>query len=297
MADPIKTGFDSLNTNITTAFNSTPNIDADEDNSFQGAIGFQSSEITISAGAASPTRTHHTIDTESDAATDDLDTLSTGNLSDGAILIIRAENAGRTVVLKHEAGGAGQLHLAKGGDFSLDDGDKSLILQRRGTDWYEPRSTDAGIMVAVQQATRTDTDSTTGTTFADITGLSITTNTPASPASRFRIKLSAMVGGSASNVDVMFRLMRDSTAIGIGDAAGSRERSSGGAGFGSGQTVAQESVSIDYIDSPVSSAALTYKVQWRVDAGTGYLNRDSSDGDASTTPRYITTLIVEELRE
>lgn len=297
LSDPLKTAIETTQSNITTAFDSTPNTDADEDNPFQGSIGFQSSEITISSGSATPTRTHHTVDTEADASSDDLDTLDTGSVSNGALLIIRAANAGRTVVVKHEAGGPGQIHLAKGGDFSLDNADKSIVLQRRDADWYEPSSTDAGIVIASQQATKTDTDSTTSTSFVDITGLSVTTNTPASSASRFKLIFTGMAGASNANSDVMFRFVRDSTAIGVGDAAGSREQATGVAGFADTQTGTQESVALSYTDSPVSAAALTYKVQWRVDAGTAYLNRASNDADNSGQARSISNLIVEELRE
>ena len=84
-------------------------------------------ELTIATGAITKTQTLHRIDTEADAASDDLDTINGG--SDGDILIIRAENAARTVILKD---GTGNLDLWAG-DIELDDLDKYLILTYDGT--------------------------------------------------------------------------------------------------------------------------------------------------------------------
>ena len=61
-----------------------------------------STELTISAGAITATQTFHRVDTEADASADDLDTISGG--SDGRILVLRAENGGRSVVIKHNTG-------------------------------------------------------------------------------------------------------------------------------------------------------------------------------------------------
>jgi len=80
-------------------------------------------ELTIATGAITATGSYHTIDTEGDAASDDLDTINGG--AAGRILIIQAENDGRTVVVKHNTG---NILLASGGDISLDEDDKALIL-------------------------------------------------------------------------------------------------------------------------------------------------------------------------
>jgi hypothetical protein len=79
------------------------------------------SELTIATGAVTVTGTFHRIDTEADGAADDLDTINGG--TDGAILVIRAENDARTVVAKD---GTGNLQLA--GDMTLDNTQDSLTL-------------------------------------------------------------------------------------------------------------------------------------------------------------------------
>lgn len=79
-------------------------------------------ELTIASGIVTFTKSYHRIDTESDAATDDLDTINVG--ADGRILFLRAENAARTVVLKD---GTGNLDLG-GKDISLIDTEQVVAL-------------------------------------------------------------------------------------------------------------------------------------------------------------------------
>lgn len=89
-----------------------------------------STELTIASGEISVVQTYHTVDTEADAASDDLDTINGG--VEGQFLVIRAANSARTVVAKD---GTGNLSLA--GDFSLTNGEDTLTLLCRGADWVE----------------------------------------------------------------------------------------------------------------------------------------------------------------
>jgi prolyl-tRNA editing enzyme YbaK/EbsC (Cys-tRNA(Pro) deacylase) len=84
-------------------------------------------ELTIAAGVVTRTQGVHLIDTEADAASDDLDTIS-GGAAD-MMLILRAINAARTVVLKD---GTGNLELG-GSDITLDDTDRFVFLLYDGT--------------------------------------------------------------------------------------------------------------------------------------------------------------------
>jgi len=80
-----------------------------------------STELTIASGAVTISQTYHDIDTEGDASSDDLDTIS--GATEGRILILRANHTDRTVVLKN---GTGNLNI--GGDIYLDDINKRVIL-------------------------------------------------------------------------------------------------------------------------------------------------------------------------
>lgn len=92
------------------------------------------SELTLSSDSVTPTKSHHTIDTEGDASTDNLATVVTTNIPDGGLLLLRADNTARDVVVKH---GTGNIFLFNSADFTLDNTEKSLILRRNGSNWYE----------------------------------------------------------------------------------------------------------------------------------------------------------------
>lgn len=87
-------------------------------------------ELTISSGAVTITQSWHTIDTEGDAASDDLDTINGG--SEGDLLIISRNAVGRDVVAKD---GTGNLRLA--GDFTIDSNADLLLLLYRSSVWTE----------------------------------------------------------------------------------------------------------------------------------------------------------------
>ncbi len=88
-------------------------------------------ELTIAGGIITKTQTYHRIDTEGDAATDDLDTIN-GATATGEVLIIRAENAGRAVVVKHNTGNIWFMGAA---DITLDNIEDHLLLIWDGTKW------------------------------------------------------------------------------------------------------------------------------------------------------------------
>ena len=90
-------------------------------------------ELTIDTGVVTATKSYHTIDTESDAGGDDLDTISGG--TDGDVLILRTVDDGRDVVLRD---GTGNLILAGGADFTLDKThDLITLVSIGGTSWVE----------------------------------------------------------------------------------------------------------------------------------------------------------------
>lgn len=79
-------------------------------------------ELTIAAGVITVTGNYHTIDTEADAASDDLDTISGG--ADGMPLFLFPANNARTVVVKH---GTGNIICPGGVNISLDDATDFLL--------------------------------------------------------------------------------------------------------------------------------------------------------------------------
>jgi hypothetical protein len=154
----------------------------------------------------------------------------------------------------------------------------------------------AGSVLQVLQAAKTDTQSTSSATFGDITGLSVSI-TPTSISSKILVTASVSRGTDTNQI-TNFQFMRDSTAIGIGDTAGSRVRATMSMYFGSSDAVSHiGTATMTYLDSPATTSATTYKVQFRSQAGgqISYINRNSSDGDGSTVPRTISTITVMEI--
>ena len=92
------------------------------------------SELTVSSGAITVSGNSivrfHSVDTEGDAASDDLDTVSGGN--EGEMLVLEAENSARAVTCKDGAG------LKLQADFILDnEEDKLLLICISAGVWHE----------------------------------------------------------------------------------------------------------------------------------------------------------------
>ena len=94
-------------------------------------------ELTIANGAVTITSSVHTIDTESDAAVDDLDNINGG--VDGTILILCTAANSRDVTFKD---GTGNLELA--GDFTASIRSDIITLTKHGSVWREVSRSDNG---------------------------------------------------------------------------------------------------------------------------------------------------------
>jgi len=153
-------------------------------------------------------------------------------------------------------------------------------------------------ILQVVQSVKTDTASVSGGTFADV-GLSASI-TPSSSSSKILVQVQANIGGSVG-YSMKTRLMRDSTAIHIGDAAGSRPRATTeNTGSYSTGTPSYNSfpLNIIFLDSPSTTSAVTYKVQYAsYSTYTVYINRSGIDSNNTTydarTASSITLMEVE----
>lgn len=85
-------------------------------------------ELTIAGGVVTATQGYHTIDTQNDDASDDLDTIN--GMTAGEIVVIRAASAARTVVLKHNTG---NIFNPYGEDISLAEATDGVMLFYNGT--------------------------------------------------------------------------------------------------------------------------------------------------------------------
>jgi len=104
--------------------------------------GQADSEITVAAGIATPDRYFHRVDTEGEAATDNLDQIALTNLPDGSLVVFMAENAARVNTFRHlngtgTPGTNGEMVLNNDENFALDHVGKRIALRRKGTQWVE----------------------------------------------------------------------------------------------------------------------------------------------------------------
>jgi hypothetical protein len=88
-------------------------------------------ELTIDTGKITITHSFHTVDTESDASSDNLDQIIGGE--NGQILILKPANAGRTVVVRS---GIRNIYTSGDTSFSMDDGHDTSVLMNHDSDWY-----------------------------------------------------------------------------------------------------------------------------------------------------------------
>ena len=167
LGDPVKTALETSETNTATAFNSCVGNTNDTQQQMGGVLGFATSELTIASASITPTRSLHSVDTESDAASDDLDTVNTGSMPDGAIFTLYNENAARVVNVRDAVD---NIFLAQeaSGTFALDTTDKSITFQRRGSNIFElGRAAFAGNTTAgvSKRAIKADLETPTSTNF------------------------------------------------------------------------------------------------------------------------------------
>ena len=153
-----------------------------------------------------------------------------------------------------------------------------------------------GKLLQVVQATKTDTFTTTSTSFTDVTGVTVDI-TPAATSSKVLVILTGFVGNSSSgNANAFLSLVRGSTEIFIGDAASNRVRASTIIGPSRSANGIAYGVSIAYVDSPSSTSAVTYKAQARIGGeGTMVVGRSGDDSDADNEGRVPTSIIVMEI--
>ena len=153
-----------------------------------------------------------------------------------------------------------------------------------------------GGITQIKQAVKTDTFTTNATSYTDITGLSVAI-TPTSTSSKILITFHINLGHT-NYVSGFVRLMRDSTAISVADAAGSRIVS----------TVAMADDPVDdeincysatFLDSPSTTSATTYKLQITTEgeANTGdvFINRSGEDSDNIQNARFVSSITVMEV--
>lgn len=186
-------------------------------------------------------------------------------------------------------GGTGEKVLAEGQLCYLEN--TNVVQYYDGAVWATVGPTTSGV-IQVKSTIKTDTFSFATTTFTDVTGLSVSI-TPTSASNKIVVIATMNYATDGTTFSAFSRLMRDSTAIAVGDTAGSRAPSTG-AIYSNGGVV--NPLAMTMLDSPATTSATTYKIQVRGNsASTGYVNRNMTDTDSTNTPRTVSAITVMEV--
>ncbi len=151
----------------------------------------------------------------------------------------------------------------------------------------------AGSVLQVVSTTKTDSYSNaTQNAWNDVTGLSVSI-TPSSSSNK--ILVTGQLSYAASS-NLYFRIVRGSTAIAVGDTAGSRISCTGASGYNFADGNVGENANFNFLDSPSTTSSTTYKIQVYGFNITQYVNRVVTDSDSNVSPRNVSTITLTEVK-
>jgi hypothetical protein len=137
------------------------------------------------------------------------------------------------------------------------------------------------VAINIQSTTVTAiTANTTSSSQADVVGLSVSI-TPSSASSKILVMVDMSVGRNASAVEGYFNLVRNSTPIAV--SVGATNNFTKVIRLDADITATIHHFGLMHLDSPNTTSATTYKMQWAVNAGQMFLNRRDDTGQGSTS--------------
>lgn len=152
----------------------------------------------------------------------------------------------------------------------------------------------AGAVLQVVQTVKTDGFSFAGGSYVDVTGLSVSI-TPTSTTSKILIMFSlyGVQQGTTGTYGLQVKLVRNSTAIYLGDASGSAQQAS--ANIGTTSYNYPQSLNGVYLDSPATTSSTTYKLQAYGESGQSQFIGGSYNTVAAYDARVPSQIIVMEI--
>jgi len=206
--------------------------------------------------------------------------------------IVEANLADNAVTLAKMASGTdGEIltYDASGNPVAVSVGTDGQVLTSTGAGSPPAFETAAGGKV-LQVIQDVKTDIYSSSTAQVITGLSVSI-TPSLTTSKILIIAQLSTGGGITE-RLGLKLYNNSAAIFIGDAGGSRVRSTLGGRLENNTSITSHNIS--YLHEPSSTASQTYEV-WIDSESTAYINRSAEDGDSSSQYRPTSSIIVMEI--
>lgn len=153
-----------------------------------------------------------------------------------------------------------------------------------------------GLLTNVQSTsltTTTQTTITTGNTYYDVSGLSVSI-TPTASTSKVLVMGHLDLTPATTDAYAIARLVRGSTAIGVGTSVGSNTAATVGMYLGTSAMNGSNnhlSIPFMYVDSPASTSATTYKIQVSANTNGTVISVNRSSLDSSFRPISTITAI------
>ena len=213
-------------------------------------------------------------------------------------IVVSGDTSGAITISSPAVAGTNTITLpANTGNMVVDNATQTLtnksIVATQLTGTIAAARLPAGSVLQVLQTVKSDTFTMSSTTFADITGLSVSI-TPSSSSNKILILANVNNVGTTGTSSSGIRLLRGSTVIGVGDASSNRTLTSGGSNYGNvGVTITGDSVM--FLDSPATTSSTTYKIQIQAYASTAYVNRSNTDSNDPAYYRSISSITVMEI--
>ena len=175
-------------------------------------------------------------------------------------------------------------------------GSNNIVLASDGSTTISNLSGGVGKILQVVQTEKTDTFSCNSDSFTDLTGLSVTI-TPTSTSSKILFTATLCFGMSADGYG-SGRLVRDSTPLGVAAADGNRTVCGFAMQMNLNANNKLYTLTYQYLDSPNTTSATTYKLQARTYTGDSRyftINRTGSDSNLDYNHRGESRVIAMEV--
>lgn len=161
---------------------------------------------------------------------------------------------------------------------------------------FSPADMPAGSVIQVVQALKTDATSNATGNWADISGLSASI-TPTSASNKILVVMT--LSASSQNGSPMYaRILRNGTAIGVGDASGSRTQANAFFyNYSANTTYSTLLPLVSHVyDTPSTTSAITYKIQAYAYTSTLAINYQLiGNDDAVYTPVVSSSITLMEI--
>ena len=167
-------------------------------------------------------------------------------------------------------GATAETTIAGGDSVLIFDDSASALRKMTRTNFVSGIGATAGQVIQVVSATDSTERATTSATFNDITGMTVSI-TPSSASNKVFIIASGASGVDGSGI-AYYTILKDSTNL--GDATDGMAISRGNSAS------SYPNVAMNYLDSPATTSATTYKLQFRSTSGTtnAFFNKDGCKG-------------------